>query len=41
VRPVLCRWFEPGGTACNELRAKAGLPAPGRGFSIARSTAKP
>jgi len=26
VRPVLCRWFEPGWTACNELRIKAGLP---------------
>ena len=26
VRPVLCRWFEPGGKACNELRAKASLP---------------
>ncbi|MHC4778442.1 MAG: YkgJ family cysteine cluster protein, partial [Planctomycetota bacterium] len=25
VRPNLCRWFEPGGKACNELRAKAGL----------------
>ena len=27
VRPVLCRWFEPGGKACNELRVKSGLPA--------------
>lgn len=27
VRPVLCRWFEPGGTACNELRGEAGLPS--------------
>lgn len=27
VRPVLCRWFEPGCAACNELRVKAGLPA--------------
>ncbi len=26
VRPVLCRWFEPGCRACNELRVKAGLP---------------
>ncbi|MHC5039951.1 MAG: YkgJ family cysteine cluster protein [Planctomycetota bacterium] len=25
MRPVLCRWFEPGGLACNELRAEAGL----------------
>ena len=27
VRPVLCRWFEPGCSACNDLRAQAGLPA--------------
>ncbi len=27
VRPVLCRWFEPGGEPCNALRVKAGLPA--------------
>ena len=27
VRPVLCRWFEPGGVACNELRTEAGLPS--------------
>ncbi len=26
VRPVLCRWFEPGSLACNRLRLKAGLP---------------
>jgi Fe-S-cluster containining protein len=26
VRPVLCRWFAPGGKACNDLRAEAGLP---------------
>ncbi|MFC1679744.1 YkgJ family cysteine cluster protein [Elusimicrobiota bacterium] len=26
VRPVLCRWFEPGCPACNKLRVKAGLP---------------
>jgi Fe-S-cluster containining protein len=26
VRPVLCRWFEPGGEPCNELRLEAGLP---------------
>jgi Fe-S-cluster containining protein len=26
VRPVVCRWFEPGGSACNEARRKAGLP---------------
>jgi Fe-S-cluster containining protein len=25
VRPVLCRWFEPGGKACSELRDRAGL----------------
>jgi Fe-S-cluster containining protein len=25
VRPVLCRWFEPGGRACNELRVGAGF----------------
>ncbi len=27
ARPTLCRWFEPGCKACNDLRAKAGLPA--------------
>ena len=27
VRPVLCRWFQPGSRACNNLRLKAGLPA--------------
>jgi len=27
VRPVLCRWFEPGCSACNDLRVRAGLPA--------------
>ena len=26
VRPVLCRWFEPGSLACNKLRIKVGLP---------------
>ena len=26
VRPVLCRWFEPGSLAYNKLRIKAGLP---------------
>jgi Fe-S-cluster containining protein len=26
VRPAACRWFVPGGAACNELRQKAGLP---------------
>jgi len=26
VRPVLCRWFEPGCKGCNDLRVKAGLP---------------
>lgn len=26
VRPVLCRWFEPGGTGCNDQRRAAGLP---------------
>jgi len=26
VRPVLCRWFQPGGEACSKLRRKAGLP---------------
>ena len=26
VRPVLCRWFEPAGPACNKLRIAAGLP---------------
>jgi hypothetical protein len=26
VRPVLCRWFEPGCEACNKLRIKTGLP---------------
>jgi len=26
VRPTLCRWFEPGGRACVDLREKAGLP---------------
>jgi len=31
VRPTLCRWFEPGGKACNELRAEAKLPTlPGK-----------
>lgn len=25
VRPVLCRWFEPGCDACNEIRQKSGL----------------
>ncbi len=25
-RPVLCRWFEPGCQACDNLRVKAGLP---------------
>jgi Fe-S-cluster containining protein len=25
VRPTLCRWFTPGGAACNEVRARAGL----------------
>jgi Fe-S-cluster containining protein len=25
VRPVLCRWFEPGSRACNDLRQEAGL----------------
>ena len=29
VRPVLCRWFKPGCTACSELRIKAGLPGLG------------
>jgi len=28
IRPVLCRWFEAGGTACLNLRAKAGLTTP-------------
>ena len=27
VRPVLCRWFEPGSLACNKLRIKFGLSA--------------
>jgi|GEM_PF-1604880 Fe-S-cluster containining protein len=26
-RPVLCRWFEPGCQACDDLRVKAGLPS--------------
>ena len=26
VRPVLCRWFDPGCPACNQLRVNAGLP---------------
>jgi len=25
-RPVLCRWFEPGCQACDNLRVEAGLP---------------
>lgn len=25
VRPCLCRWFPPGGQACNGLRVEAGL----------------
>jgi len=27
MRPAICRWFVPGGPACNELRRKAGLPS--------------
>jgi Fe-S-cluster containining protein len=27
ARPVLCRWFEPGGRACDKLRVEAGLPS--------------
>ncbi len=27
VRPVLCRWFEPGCLACNQQRVKVGLPS--------------
>ena len=26
-RPVICRWFEPGCSACDDLRRKAGLPS--------------
>ncbi len=26
IRPTLCRWFEPGCAACNELREGSGLP---------------
>ena len=34
MRPTLCRWFVPGGVACNELRRTAGLssvPRPAAG----------
>ena len=38
VRPVLCRWFEPGGVACNELRAQAGLPSLPIGSALAKTS---